>query len=150
MKNQAIGVLGASNPSDKHYQYAVRVGRLLAERGLMIVCGGLGGVMEGVCKGACEAGGLTVGILPGDQPQSANPYVRIAIATGMGEARNKIIIDTCKGFIAISGGYGTLSEIAFALASGKTVIGLETWEIEGIKKAETPEHAVNLMLESLA
>ncbi len=149
MKNQAVGVIGAANPSDKHYQYAVRVGKLLAERGLMIICGGLGGVMEGVCRGASEADGLTVGILPGDQPQSANPYVRIAIATGMGEARNKIIINSCKAFIAISGGYGTLSEIAFALASGKTVIGLETWEIEGVIKADTPERAVNLLLESL-
>ncbi len=150
MKSKPIGVIGSSAPSDKHYDYAVRVGKLLAEHGLMIVCGGLGGIMEGVCKGAYEAGGLTVGILPDDAPESANGFVRIAIATGMGQARNKVIINTCKAFIAISGGYGTLSEIAFALAAGKPVIGLETWNIEGILKADSPERAVELVLERLS
>lgn len=144
-----IGVIGASNPTAQQFDQAVKVGSLLAKKGILLVCGGLGGVMEGACKGAVEAGGFTIGILPDNNPDSANPYVKIAIPTGIGQARNRIIINTCAAFIAIAGGYGTLSEIAFALDSGKTVIGLETWDIEGIKKAENPEQAVELVMKAI-
>jgi uncharacterized protein (TIGR00725 family) len=118
------------------------VGRLVAERGAVLVCGGLGGAMEAACRGAKQAGGLTVGILPGSDRSDANPYVDVALPTGLGEARNALVVRAADAVIAIGGGYGTLSEIAFALKAGKRVIGLDTWDIEGISPADGPEAAV--------
>jgi uncharacterized protein (TIGR00725 family) len=131
---------------------AYEVGRLLAEAGHAIVCGGLGGVMEAACRGAKSASGLTIGILPGTARGDANPYVDVAIATGIGEARNFVIVRTADALIAVGGGYGTLSEISFALATGRRVVGLDTWEAAaggreaGILRASSPEEAVRLLL----
>lgn len=108
---------------------AETVGALLARRGATIVCGGLGGVMEAVCKGAKLEGGLTVGILPGGKASMANPWVDVPVVTGMGEARNAVVAKSARAVIAIGGGYGTLSEIAYALKSGTPVIGLNTWSL---------------------
>ena len=103
--------------------------------------------MESACRGAHDAEGKSIGILPSDDPNTANKYVAIPIATGIGAARNKIIVNTAESFIAISGKYGTLSEIAFALDAGKRVIGLGTWNIDGVIKADSPEQACELALE---
>ena len=108
---------------------AEAVGRGLASRGAALVCGGLGGVMEAACRGARSAGGLTVGILPGDDRRSANACVDIPVVTGMGHARNAIVVKTAQAVIAIDGSYGTLSEIALALQNGIAVIGLGTWAL---------------------
>jgi uncharacterized protein (TIGR00725 family) len=121
---------------------AAEVGRLIAERGAVLVCGGLGGAMEAACRGAKQAGGLTVGILPGVDRADANPFVDVALPTGLGEARNALVVRCADVVIAVGGGYGTLSEIALALKAGKRVIGLDTWEIEGVQAASDPEAAV--------
>jgi len=113
-----------------------------------VICGGLGGVMESVCRGVAQEGGLSLGILPADITM-ANEFVTIPIATGMGSARNKIIIETGRAFIAIAGAYGTLGEIAMALDSHKKVIGLGTWEIPGVIMANSPQEAVELAVEGL-
>jgi uncharacterized protein (TIGR00725 family) len=118
------------------------VGRLVAERGAVVVCGGLGGTMEAACRGAKQAGGTTVGILPGLDRSQANPFVDVALPTGLGEARNALVVRAADAVIAIGGGYGTLSEIALALKSGKRVIGLGTWEIEGVAAVDGAEAAV--------
>jgi uncharacterized protein (TIGR00725 family) len=134
-----VAVVG---PGEGPVGAAAEVGRLVAERGAVLVCGGLGGAMEAACRGAKEAGGMTVGILPGPDRAAANPYVDIALPTGLGEARNALVVRAADAVIAVGGGYGTLSEIAFALKAGKRVIGLDTWEIEGVSPADGPEAAV--------
>jgi len=140
-----IGVIGGSSCNEKIAEIAYQVGRGIAERGGILICGGMGGVMEAACKGAREAGGLTIGILPGNSIESANPYVDIPIATGFGEARNVIITRTAQALIAIDGKYGTLSEIAFAIIFRKPVIGINTWDIRApIKKVADAESAVEL------
>ncbi len=148
-----IAVIGGAEASPEETAAAEAVGRVLAQRGAVLICGGRGGVMEAACRGARSAGGLTIGILPGTTPKEANPYVDIPIVTGMGEARNVIIIRTAQAVIAIGGGYGTLSEIAYALQYGVPVVGLGTWELTRpghpsppIHRAETPEEAVELAL----
>jgi uncharacterized protein (TIGR00725 family) len=110
------------------------------------VCGGLGGVMEAACRGAKDAGGTTVGILPGTDREAANRFVDIAIPTGLGEARNALVVRAADALIAVGGGYGTLSEIALALKAGKRVVGLGSWEIEGVEPADGPEAAVEAVL----
>jgi uncharacterized protein (TIGR00725 family) len=134
-----VAVIG---PGDEPTVAAAEVGRLIAERGAVLVCGGRGGAMEAACRGAKEAGGLTVGILPGSDRSEANPYVDVVLPTGLGEARNALVVGAADVVIAIGGGYGTLSEIALALKARKRVIGLGTWEIEGVTAAEGPEAAV--------
>lgn len=134
MNGMIIGIIGSSNANPKENLLAQEVGELLAKEGIIIICGGLGGVMEACCRGVKENGGLTIAILPGVSATDANPYVDIPIPTGIGEARNLIIIRASSSIIAIGGGYGTLSEIAFALRLGIPVIGLETWELEKISK----------------
>ncbi|MFA4835320.1 MAG: TIGR00725 family protein [Dehalococcoidia bacterium] len=131
-----IGVIGGGKCSRKVARLAEEVGRELAERGATVICGGLGGVMESVCKGAREAGGQTIGILPGNSPADANPYVDIPIVTGMGEMRNVVIIKSARAVIAIDGEYGTLSEIGHALKRGVPVIGLSTWALSKEGKAD--------------
>ena len=130
---------------------AEAVGRALAEAGATVVCGGLGGVMEAVCRGAKSAGGATVGILPGLDRRAANPYVDIPIVTGMDQARNLIVARTGQAVIAVRGGYGTLSEIAHALKAGIPVVGLGTWKLsrpgdssDAIHRADTPAEAARL------
>ena len=124
-----IAVIGDSSCSPEEAKLAESVGELLAQRGATIVCGGLGGVMEAVCRGAKSKGGLTVGILPGKNSSMANPWVDIPVVTGIGEARNVAVVKSAQAVIAIGGGYGTLSEIAYALKSNIPVIGLNTWSL---------------------
>lgn len=138
-----IGVIGGSTVDKETYKRAYMVGKLIAESGYPVVTGGLGGVMEAVSKGASDAGGIVIGILPGSSKREANPYVNIPIVTGIGEMRNVIIVKTADVLIAIDGSYGTLTEIAFALKMGKRVIGLDTeFPLEGIEIVGSPEEAV--------
>ena len=115
----------------------------------MLVCGGLGGVMEAACRGAKEAGATTVGILPGTDRAAANPFVDVAVPTGLGEARNALVVRAADALVAVGGGHGTLSEIALALKAGKRVVGLGTWDIEGVEAAGSPEAAVETVLRDL-
>ena len=124
-----IAVIGDSSCSPEEATLAQSVGELLAQRGANIVCGGLTGVMEAVCRGAKSKGGLTVGILPGENSNMANPWVDIPVVTGLGEARNVVVVKSAQAVIAIGGSYGTLSEIAYALKSNIPVIGLNTWSL---------------------
>ena len=128
-----IGVIGAGECSDNIYGLARDLGFEIGKKGWTLVCGGLGGVMEGASRGCVEAGGNTVGILPGLQRESANPYIKIPIPTGLGEGRNLLVVRASDLLISVAGGYGTLSEIGLALKNNKPVIGLETWkDIQGI------------------
>jgi len=122
-----ISVIGGSNPLSEARRQAEEVGMELAKRGAVVVCGGLAGVMEAVCKGAKKAGGTTIGILPSDDPDDANPYVDIPICTGLRYARNVLVVKTGRAVIAIDGAYGTMSEIGHALGEGIPVVGLNTW-----------------------
>jgi hypothetical protein len=127
--SHVIGVIGEATFSDAvHEALAEEVGRRVAAAGAALVCGGLTGVMEAACRGARRAGGRTIGILPGSDRSEANPFVEVAVATGMGQARNVIIVLTADVLIAVGGGYGTMSEIGHALRAGKPVVGLRTWE----------------------
>ncbi len=138
-----IGVIGGSEASDELLRLAERVGKLIASEGCVLVCGGLGGVMEAAARGAKSARGLTVGVLPGCSRFDANPYIDVAIATNMGHARNAIIAHTSDSLIAIGGAYGTLSEMAFGLVLGKKVISLKSWSFDPrIVTVETPSEAV--------
>ena len=144
MAMKMIGVIGAGSCNNEVYELAREVGVGIAKMGTILVCGGLGGVMEGACRGACEAGGQTVGILPGPDRTNANPHVTIPIVTDLGHARNILIVRSSDLLIAISGGYGTLSEISIALKLGKPVIGLSTWpNMEGVQYVATAEEALN-------
>jgi len=124
-----VAVIGDSSCPAEEAKLAETVGELLAQQGATIICGGLGGVMEAVCRGAKAKGGLTVGILPGESPDMANSWVDIPIVTGVGYARNIAVVKSAQAVIAIGGNYGTLSEIAYALKSGIPVIGLNTWSL---------------------
>jgi uncharacterized protein (TIGR00725 family) len=141
-----VAVVGPGAASLEQEAVAEEVGRLLARRGAVVVCGGLGGVMEAACRGASREGGTTVGLLPGLDRGAANPFVSVAVATGLGEARNALVVRAADALIAVGGAYGTLSEIALALKAGKPVIGLGTWEIDGVERVEGPEAAVNMAL----
>ena len=149
-----IAVIGGGQCSKEEARLAEEVGRELARRGAILVCGGLGGIMEAACKGASSEGGITVGILPGDSSQAANPYVQIPIVTGLGEARNVIVVKSAQAVIAIGGSYGTLSEIGHALQNGIPVIGLNTWSLsrnsqqdKSIIPAQSPTEAVDKALD---
>jgi len=142
-----FGVIGASHCSPEIYELARQVGNAIAKTNAMLVCGGLGGVMEAACRGAKEAGGLTIGILPGTDKSEANAYVDIPIVTGIRDARNTIIARTADGLIAVSGEYGTLSEIAFAKKFGKPVVCLRSWSFDStIPQADEAEQAVAFFL----
>jgi uncharacterized protein (TIGR00725 family) len=146
-ESRYIGVIGQGECGAEMAAKAEEVGRRIAEAGAVLVCGGMGGVMEAACRGAQAAGGTTVGILQGSERSDGNPYLSFSVATGLGEARNLAIIRTSDALIAVGGSYGTLSEIGFALKMGKRVIGLGTWDIEGILKAASPDEAVRLAFE---
>jgi hypothetical protein len=148
-KRIRIGVIGGSKPGQEARETAFEVGRLIAENGAILVCGGLSGVMEAASRGAKKAGGLTVGILPGSNPSDANLYIDIPIATGMGYSRNSLVAMNSDILIAINGEYGTLSEIAYGIIYGKKVIGLGTWDIQGLIPAESAAAAIKLALGSL-
>jgi len=149
----AIAVVGAGRAGADTLERAERVGAGVARAGALLVCGGLGGVMEAACRGAREAGGTTLGLLPGLDRAAANPYVDIAVPTGLGDARNALVARAADVMIAVGGEFGTLSEIALALKAGVPVIGLDTWELSrggrpagAIVPATTPDEAVSLAL----
>lgn len=125
---------------------AEEVGRALAQRGAVVVTGGLGGVMAAASRGAASAGGLTVGILPGLERHEANEWVQVALPTGMGELRNGLVVRTVDAVIAVGGAYGTLSEIALALATGVPVVGLNTWQIDRVESVDSVPEAVTRVL----
>ncbi len=138
-----IAVIGGAETTQKNLNIAEEVGALLANNGAIVITGGLGGVMEAASRGAKQAGGLVIGILPGTDKRMANEYVDIPIVTGMNQARNIIIARTCDCAIAIDGKYGTLSEIAYCLMFNVPVIGINTWDIDApIIKAKSAKEAV--------
>jgi uncharacterized protein (TIGR00725 family) len=141
-----IGVVGSGTCSEELYQLAGKIGYEIGRHGWTLICGGLGGIMEGASRGCIEAGGMTVGLLPGLRKQEANPYIRIAIPTGLGEGRNFLVVRASDILVAVSGSHGTLSEIALGLKTGKTVVGIRTLEhIDGIVRASTPEMVIKLL-----
>jgi uncharacterized protein (TIGR00725 family) len=150
-----IGVVGENDPSPEIAALAEAVGAEIASAGAVLVCGGLRGVMEAACRGAHRHGGITIGILPGRRREDANPYVTYPIPTGLGEARNILVVRAAQALVAVGGRFGTLSEIAFAKVEGLAVIGLQTWELkrEGmtedpIQRADDPKEAVRMALEA--
>ena len=155
MSQLFIAVIGASKASQAELEIAEQVGREIGRNGAVLVCGGLEGIMEAACKGAASEGGLTVGILPGEHRESANRYVKIPVVTGIGYARNAIVAKSGHAVIAIGGGYGTLSEIAYARQAGIPVIGIDTWTLSNdsvaeandiIIRAANPAEAVTLAI----
>lgn len=130
MRKKCIAVIGISQCSFREQKLAKEVGKLIAKKGAILITGGLGGIMKYASKGAHKAGGLVIGVLPTSNANDANPYVDIAIVTGLGDARNVIIVSTADAIIAIGGWFGTLSEIAFALKRDKPLIGLGTWKLD--------------------
>ncbi|UCG13237.1 MAG: TIGR00725 family protein [Deltaproteobacteria bacterium] len=145
-----IGVIGSGQCAGPIHKIALEVGQEIARRDAVLVCGGLGGVMEAAAEGAAREGGLTVGILPGPSIHHANPYIRIPIATDMGHARNVIIAHTADALVAVAGGSGTLSEIGHALKIGKPVIGLRTIpNLERVQYMNTAQEAVACAFEIL-
>ena len=146
-------MIGGGQCSPQEAKLAEKVGRELARQGAILICGGLGGVMEAACKSAHLEGGITIGILPGENHQAANPYVQIPIVSGIGYARNIAVVKSAQAVIAVGGSYGTLSEIAYALSSDIPVIGLNTWSLSrngqqdnSIILAQNPTEAVNKAL----
>jgi len=142
-----IAVIGDGQPPAEVAGWAEEVGRLLAQRGAVVICGGLGGVMAAAAHGAAAAGGLTVGIVPTYDAKTANPAIAVTIPSGMGEARNVLVVASGQAVIALPGAYGTQSEVALALKLGKAVIGVRAWgEVRGVQVAQTPAEAVELAL----
>jgi uncharacterized protein (TIGR00725 family) len=148
-----IAVIGGETPLPAAAEAAEEVGRLLARNGCTVICGGRGGVMEAVCRGARAEGGHTIGILPGRDRSDANRYVEFPIVSGIGMARNSMVVLSADAVIAIDGSYGTLSEMAYALNYGKPVIGLDTWRFEtagestdAVQRAATAAEAVSLAI----
>jgi len=144
-----IGVIGASRCNKKIARIAYQVGKEIARRKAILICGGLGGVMEEAARGAKKNKGLTIGILPGFSSSDANPYIDIPIVTGMDHGRNIIVVRSCHAIIAIGGREGTLSEIAFALKLRIPLIGIESWAIEGVIKAKDARKAVKKAFQAL-
>ena len=144
-----VAVIGASNATEWELSTAERVGKLLADAGCVLVCGGLGGVMDAAARGSAAGGGVSIGILPGDDRVDASRHLTVAIASGFGEARNAIVARSADAVVAVGGEFGTLSEIALALKMGKPVVGVGTWELgrddlakDPIVRTETPDDAV--------
>jgi hypothetical protein len=145
-----IAVIGSSHATESISRIAVEVGHALASAGAVIITGGLGGVMEAACRGAKSAGGLTVGILPGSDPTAANQWVDVIIPSGLGEARNALVVGSAAAVIAVGGEYGTLSEIGLALRADTPVVGVSTWSLfrpsgemdKGIVQIDDPREAV--------
>lgn len=145
-----IGVIGARECPTESLKLAYQVGREIARHGFGLVCGGMKGVMEESARGCKEEGGLTVGIIPGDDFSQANPYIDIVIPTGMGIMRNLLVVRAASGLIAIDGKYGTLSEIAYALQLQKPLVGLNTWDVcAEFIKVQTAEEALQKLLKQM-
>ena len=141
-----IGVVGSGDTEKSHDPLAMEVGSLIARNGAIVVCGGLSGIMEAASRGAVQEGGYTIGILPGSDKYDANPHITFPIPTGLGVARNVLIVKSADALVALPGGPGTLSEIALALNTGKPVVDLGGWKIEGTHAASTADEAVLLAL----
>ncbi|MGB7789349.1 TIGR00725 family protein [Methanoregula sp.] len=141
-----IAVAGAADATEAEYKAAYATGALIAQQGGVLICGGLGGVMEAACKGAREHGGTTVGIISGTG--DGNQYLDIVIRTGLGHARNVLVAQSGDVMIAIGGSHGTLSEIAIALKTGCPVFGIASWDIDGVVKCTTPADAVGLAIKA--
>ncbi|MBI3180745.1 MAG: TIGR00725 family protein [Myxococcales bacterium] len=153
MKRPYVAVVGAGSCGPEVAAIAEEVGRRLARGGALLICGGLGGVMEAACRGAKAGGGTTVGLLPTEDRRHANPFVDVAVATGLGEMRNALVARAADALIAVAGEFGTLSEIALALKLGKPVVGIGTWQlvkagrtVEAIAQARSAEEAVAMAL----
>ena len=144
-----ISVIGAGSPGQKALEDARQVGRLLAGRGYGVVSGGLGGVMQAASKGCAEAGGFVLGIVPTTRAADANPYCSVVVPTGMGQARNLLVVLSGLGAIAVAGGAGTLSEIGHALKAGRPVVSLGSWKLDQVPQAQNPDQAVELLLSSI-
>lgn len=142
-----IAVIGASQPTPEQERAAEEVGRGLGGAGAVVISGGGPGVMAAASRGAREAGAVVVGILPGNDRHAANEYVTLALPTGLGDLRNGLIVRAADAIVAVGGAYGTLSEIALALAAGVGVVGYDTWAIDGVEAADTPAAAVARVLE---
>jgi len=142
MEKMIVAVIGGNYCSREIAKIAYEVGKKIAQKKHILICGGLGGVMEAACQGAKDGGGLTIGILPGKDKTEANPFVDIPIVTAMSHARNAIITRTADVLIAVDGRYGTLSEIGLALATGKKVVGINTWDIEGVVSVGSVDEAM--------
>jgi uncharacterized protein (TIGR00725 family) len=145
-----IAVVGAGEASSTDLAHAEEVGARLADLGAVVVTGGLGGVMEAACRGARSRRGHTLGILPGDDRDEANGWVELAVATGMGELRNGLVVRASDALVAIGGGHGTLSEIALALKLGRSVVGLGTWAVHGVEDVSTPAEAIDRIARHLS
>ena len=138
-----VAVVGSGTATGELYEKAREVGRLVAERGGMVVCGGLSGVMEAAARGAAEAGGTAIGILPDEDRRRANAYLTYSLATGTGHARNLAVVCSGDVVISVGGEYGTLSEIGLARKVGRPVVALESWDLgEHVILASSPEEAV--------
>jgi uncharacterized protein (TIGR00725 family) len=138
-----VAVVGPGDASAPELQTAEEVGARLAAAGAVVVTGGLGGVMEAACRGARSRHGTTIGILPGEDRDAANGWVQVAIATGLGELRNGLVVRAADALVAVGGGHGTLSEVALALKLKRPVIGLGTWEVHGVEQVSTPAAALD-------
>ena len=146
-KKLLIGVIGGHRCNQRTARVAYEVGKGIAALGAILVCGGLGGVMQAAAKGAKENGGVTVGILPGEYKEDANPFIDIPIATGLGNMRNTLVATAADIVVALPGKYGTLSEIGFALNAGKIVLGLGAWNIKGVVRTRTPQKTISKIKE---
>jgi len=145
-----VAVVGPGDASARELEAAEQVGAQLAAAGAVVVTGGLGGVMEAACRGARSRHGTTLGILPGDDRDAANGWVQVAVATGMGELRNGLVVRAADALVAIGGGHGTLSEVALALKLGRPVVGLGTWAVHGVEQVSTPAEALGRIERLLA
>jgi uncharacterized protein (TIGR00725 family) len=152
-----VVVCGSGQATTQEVAWAEEVGRLVADAGAVLVCGGLGGVMDAAARGCEAGGGLSIGILPGEHRDPASPHLSVSIPTGLGEARNALVVRAADAVIAVGGEFGTLSEIALALKAGTPVVGLHTWElakagslVHAIIETETPQEAVRAALEAIA
>ena len=146
-KRPRIAVIGARHGSPEGRAFAFEVGKALAEQGVLVYCGGAGGIMEATCQGVKAGGGVSIGILKGEDGKDANPYVDIPIMTGMGDLRNGIIIRSVQGVIAVEGGYGTLTEIAYTIGYDKPVVAFNSWDIPGMKQVKDVQSAVEKILD---
>ena len=147
--NQRISVFGGRDITPDVYKDTLEIGRRLADEGYLVFCGGGAGVMEAIAKGVHDEGGIVVGVLKGQDLEEGNKYLSVSIATGIGIARNAILAYNCDAAIAISGQYGTLSEIAYAFQLKKPVIGYKTWDIDPVIQANTPEEVVSKLNKEL-
>ena len=147
--NQRISVFGGRDIKPDVYEDTLEIGRRLADEGYLVFCGGGAGVMEAIAKGVHDEGGIVVGVLKGQDLEEGNKYLTVPIATGIGIARNAILAYNCDAAIAISGQYGTLSEIAYAFQLKKPVIGYKTWDIDPVIQANTPEEVISKLNKEL-